>query len=134
VDIYGTDMSVFYQGTLGIDPTDATISGARVVLENCAKRLCTPRGFLKKAPNFGYDLLTRVGARVSAVGLARVENEIRAELLKEQGVLAVPTVKITTAGRSAWTVNIGITLASGPFLLVLAVTDVSLSILQAGKA
>ena len=134
VDTYGTDVSVFYQGTLGIDPTGATISGPRVTLEKCAKRLSTPRGLLKRYPNYGYDLMTRVGARVSGLGMARIQDEIRAQLILEDEVKSVPTVEITVTGKSAWKVRIGVELADGPFELVLAVTSVSVDILKAGRA
>lgn len=130
--VYGEDVSVFYGGTLGLDPTGGLISGERLVLEDCAKRLMTQPGTLKD-PSYGYDLLSKVGARVSAVGMARISAHIKEQLKLDQRVFDVPVVTITDGGGGQWTVSIGITLASGDFDLVLGVSNLTMTILRTGR-
>lgn len=130
---FGADVSVFYGGALDINPTGAVISGPGIVLEGIAKRLMTPKGLLRRHPNYGFDLRTRIGARISEVGLRRLESAIRTEVQAQEGVLAAPTVRLERAG-STYQLTIAVDLAEGPFALVLDVSNVTVKILRAGKA
>lgn len=131
-DFYGEDISTFALGTdgnLGLDGTMSPLIGARVVLEACARRLQTRRGMLRGAPDYGFDLVTRVGARISAVGRERLRASIEAECLKDERVRSAKVVKFLSTGDS-YDIRISIELASGKFDLVLSVDSVSVTILQ----
>ncbi len=130
---YGEDVSVFYQGDQDIDPTGELISGPRRVLEACAKRLMTVQGTMFWDPDYGYDLLGRVGARVSSVGIERIRSGIREQLLLEEAVQAVPTIEFATVATGQYRVTIGVTLAEGPFALVLSVNTLTSKIVSTGS-
>jgi hypothetical protein len=131
---YGSDVSVFYNGAPGLDPTGALISGPRLVLEDCAKRLMTQPGTLLHDPAYGYDLMSKVGARVSAVGLARICGHIQEQLKRDERVGQEVKATITATGPGAWNVQISVPLAEGNFDLVLTVSSVTLTILRAAKS
>lgn len=134
-DSYGSDVSTFVadgEGLFGLDPLMAEITGPRVVLEACARRLMTRRGILRGSPEYGYDLTTRIGARVSAVGRERMKAAIEEELEKDERVQRARVVKFTAAS-GTYQLTIGIILATGAFTLVLAVDAVTVEILRADK-
>ncbi len=134
-DAYGSDISTFAadgEDGFGLDPLMAPITGPAVVLEACARRLMTRRGSLRGAPDYGYDLTTRIGARVSAVGLERMKAAIEAELEKDERVKRAKVTKFTRDGET-YRLTIGIVLATGSFTLVLKVDSVTVEILRADK-
>lgn len=133
---FGIDSSTFVdQGddTIGMDPMFADLTGPRVVLEACARRLMTRRGMLRTAPDYGYDLTTRIGARVSAVGRERMKAAIEAECEKDERVKQARVVRFVKSG-SAYLLTIAILLATGKFDLVLSVSEVTVEILKADAA
>ena len=86
LDSYGSDVSTFVadgEDGFGLDPLMAEITGPRVVLEACARRLMTPRGSLLSAPDYGYDLLGKLSGRMSALARERIGSDISAELLRD---------------------------------------------------
>jgi hypothetical protein len=133
---YGTDVSTFVtvDGVTGLDPLFAELSGERVVLERCARRLMTSAGQLPGAPEFGFDLARILGKRIeSATAKARLKARIADELLKDEAVLAVGVVDLVTTGDFAWQLTLRIELATGPFRLVLGIADVTVAILRADR-
>lgn len=127
---YAVTLTTFHNGSVDIDGTGATISGPRTVLEGVARRLMTPRGFFARWPNYGFDLRSRVGARVGSLGLARLRRDVEQEAMKEEGVLAVSRVEILPDSDSNWRVRISVVLADGPYTTELSVNAVSVSILK----
>jgi hypothetical protein len=135
VDSYGSDISTFVadgEDGFGLDPLMAEMTGPRVVLEACARRLMTRRGSLRGAPDYGYDLTTRIGARVSNVGLERMKGAIEAELEKDERVARCNVTKFSREG-DTYRLTIGVVLATGAFTLVLKVDSVTVEILRADK-
>ena len=127
---FGVSVTTFHNGN-DIDDTGATISGVRVALGSGAHRLMTLRGFFRRWPDYGYDLRSRVGARVSSVGLARLRAEVEQEALKDSYVRNVESVEILRDSDSRWRVRIALELEDGQLIEgVLLVTTVSVSILE----
>jgi hypothetical protein len=123
---YGLDLS-----TAGgdIDPLMPLISGRQVVLESCARRLQTPRGFFRWAPDYGYDLRSKMGARMSVVQRLRISNDIEAELNKDDRVRSAKVVSFTSSEEGRWKIKINVTLAEGTFSLIVAASALTVELL-----
>lgn len=132
--VYGSDISTFQaSGAVDVDPSLATHDGARVILELCARRLMTPRGFLEDAPDAGYDLMGQMAARMSPLKRQRMRADIRAELIRVQGVLDVVVADFVDLGGGAWRIPISVRLAEGPFSLVLQASNLDVALIRADK-
>lgn len=122
--------------------TGRMVSGPLLVAQACYRRLSTPRGLLvfwldpdeipnEDDANYGFDLLTEIGTAVTDNATAALPGRISSELLKDERLSDV-TVNIV-ATKSGPTVSYNIDIrgdtASGPFSLVLSVSEVSVSIL-----
>lgn len=131
--IFGSDVSRFHDGIANLDPLATLIEGERVVLEDIACRLQTPRGFYRRWPDYGYDLTAQVGRRVSTVGLVRLKAAIATECIKDERVRSATVSAIEAVSAGVWHVSIQLILATGPFTLVLSVDKVTVAILRAAK-
>jgi len=108
------------------------VKGNRVVGEAIARRLTSPRGQLVDDPNYGFALSEFVNADLTPTDLVRIQASVQAECVKDERVFsAVATVTLaTTAAGAVLIATIVVTTATGPFLLVLSVNDISAEILQ----
>lgn len=108
--------------------TMSTVSGRRTLGEAIARRLQTPRGRLLKHQNYGFDLTGELGDDISPADFARIKDGVEAECAKEERVLSAVATLTFVAG--ALTAVITVVDAAGPFALVLAVSDVSVTLLS----
>lgn len=129
---YGSDLSTFPGGD--IDPLMPLIGGSRAVLESCARRLMTPRGFLRRAPDYGYDLRSKMGARMSTVQRLRIADDIENELLKDDRVRGAKVQNFESRTDGVWTIKIRITLAEGDFPLVVVASSLTVELLNSEVA
>lgn len=111
------------------------VTGTRIVAEAIYRRLTTPRGTLRggeEEADYGLDLLDMVGAVVTQSGAAALGGRIRNELLKDERLESVDaTVVLILSGPSTrLDIQIEVETRDGPFALTLAVTDVSVDILN----
>ena len=106
----------------------STSTGRRGLGEAMARRLQTPRGRLIKHPNYGYDLTEELGDDISTADLARIASSVEEECLKDERVLSCTAVVTFLAG--VLTVVITLADAAGPFVLVLSVSAVSVTIVS----
>lgn len=134
-DIYGSDLSTFAgpDGTPDIDPLFRPITGPRVVLEAVARRLMTPRGTMPGAPNYGFDLMGLLGKKMTRVEIERAKRDIEAEANRDERVESAKVVEFVETSKNKFRLRLSVTLAEGPFTLVLSITDVSVQLLQADK-
>ena len=104
-------------------------TGNRSVSEAIARRWQTPRGGLIDDPNYGYDLSDFVNDDLKLSDLGRIANLAGAEARKDERVLTCAvTIELTAAGELRVTANVKT--ATGPFQLVLAVSQVSVRLLS----
>lgn len=104
------------------------VSGNRVVAEAIARRLQTPRGGLLDDPTYGFDVTDFVNDDLTAGDFARLNAGIQAECLKDQRVLTTDVSTSLVVGVLIVTIVVGT--AAGPFTLVLAISDVTATLLQ----
>lgn len=108
--------------------------GITTVAQACYHRLITTRGTLRggdSEANFGLDLLGKLGQLQSKSDDAMLSSMIRSELIKDERVLdatAAVTSSKASNGAITWQIVITITLDDAVFDLVLAVNNVTASI------
>jgi hypothetical protein len=122
-------MSIFY----GSDTTcltdlpliDTQIDDpVQLIGQRIARRLQVPRGALgliSDDPTFGYDVRQLVNARLAPGDIANAQQTIKDECLKDQQVEDC-SVKITANTAGAVTIAVNLVASSGPFVLTLNVT------------
>lgn len=103
-------------------------SGARCVAEAIVRRWSTSQGQLIDDPNYGFNLIDLVSSSLTPAQLRRAGQQAGAEAQKDERVLScAATVTLTVAGL----INVvgNVTTANGPFKLVVAVTQVTTTLL-----
>lgn len=129
---YGTDLSA----TRYVDATRLS-SGGRLLAEAAFRRLNTPRGTLRYAPNYGLSLSSLLNADVTNDFLAALPALVRAELLKDERLQTVnvkQTVDRSAAPSVAITLEIECIAKDGAtqFSLVLKASEVTVELLGIG--
>lgn len=108
--------------------TMSTVSGRRCLGEAIARRLQTPRGRLAKHPNYGFDLTGELGDDLSPADIARIQDGVEKECVKDERVFSATA--LITFTWTTLTVVITVTDGAGPFVLVLAVSGVSVTLVS----
>lgn len=123
-------VTVAGSATLDMDRYWRRITGPMVVAYAVARRLVTRRGSLPWAPDVGFDVRSILldGFRVG--DLPTYERLIAAEAEADERVLAADVTLSFDPATETARIDINLTLASGPFPLVLEVSKVSLEILR----
>lgn len=114
-----------------LDPAFRLVSGRMAHAQAIARRLGTPRGDLARIgddPDYGTDLRAYVGSDVGPRVVFEVQSLVEREALKDERTLSA-TATVTAAG-GALMVAVRLADARGPFSLVLAVSDVTVSVLK----
>lgn len=104
------------------------VSGKRLVAEAVYRRLTTTRGTLLYDPNYGLALVDLLGAEITPNQEAALPSRIKNELMKD-GRIEDVRVSLSKSG-AAYTVEIEVECAAGPFDLVLSVSDLTTEILR----
>lgn len=112
-------------GATDLTPELRTITGRRVTAERVLRRLQTLRGALWYAPDFGTSLVALLNAAVPPASIAAATQ---AEVLKDEEVLDADVDVVRTG--SDLSVTITLTDADGPFVLRVAVSSVSVALLE----
>lgn len=128
---YGSDISI----VADIDLSGRVVTGPRLVAEAVARRLMTPNGGLIGDVHYGFDLSQYINDDMGPADFAAMISGAVQECLKDERVLAAEvTVETTTLDASrtqkSLDVSITLTISSGTFDLVLAVSDVGVELLS----
>jgi phage baseplate assembly protein W len=111
-----------------IDPGGRVVSGFTVVAEAIARRWVTPRGRLIGYPNYGFDLTQYVNADMNPRDIAGLSAGAAAEALKDERVESCAVTATLLTG--ILTVVAEVETAQGPFTLTVAVSDVTVQLLE----
>ena len=123
---FGTDINT--PDAMDLDPFFGETSGAESLGQACARRLVTPRGSLLGDQSFGYDV--RVHLNDDAPNASTISAAIADELVKDERVQsATATVTFDELGGSL-TIVATVFTAAGPFRLTLAVSAVTVDLLD----
>ena len=104
------------------------VGGNRAVAEAVARRLQTNRGRNVGDPNYGYDVTAFLDADVTQKDIVTIQSNVEAECTKDERILSATCTAILTGG--VLILTIALTAASGPFTLVLSVSQVAQNPLQ----
>lgn len=122
---YGVDLSC----VTDLDPVLRTVTGKTLLAQAIVRRLTTPRGMLIDDPNYGLDVREWLSMEMTPIVLARLRAAVRSELEKDERVSSVNVD--TTFTNGVLTMNLFINAnEDDPLSLVLAVTDVTVTILS----
>jgi hypothetical protein len=126
---YGYDLSC----ESDLDRNFGTVSGRLLLSQALVRRIITPRGMLFYDPNYGYDITSEVSDDLLPADLGRIGQEMDAEFLKDQRVISSIT-QVTTVTAPDGTLSLStlttITDGNGPFPLTLAISQVTVTLLQ----
>ncbi len=123
---FGTTLSCAFD----LDPMGATVSGLQALSEALIRRITTPRGRLLTDPNYGYDISGELEDDVTTQQVGAIGSNVDQEFLKDQRVFASSTT-VTLRADGSLDVASSVQSALGPFGLVLNVSAVTVSIIQA---
>lgn len=125
------DLGVDVFAVTDLDPAFRLVSGRQAHAQAIARRLMTARGDLERIgddPDYGTDLRRFVGDDVGPRVVFEVQAAVEREALKDERTQA--STAVATFAGGALTVAVRLTDADGPFSLVLAVSDVTVSVLK----
>jgi len=120
-------------GPGGLDPHGEIIGGAELVAQALANRITTPRGRLRRHPNYGIDLRELVSSKIDRARLYAIRSQVAAECRKDERVsaLSVETTVDDTDVAGAKRVRIAISgrCAAGPFDFVVEASALSVEVI-----
>ena len=116
---------------LDADPSMRTTTGRQLLIQSLLCRQTTPRGSVIDCPNDCLDLKTFVSAGMTPTAITSLCGTIQNELLKDQRVAVVTITGVYNFQTATLTLNEAIQSSYGPFTLVLAVSSVTVQILNA---
>ena len=114
----GTDCSTYPR----LDPSFALISGPRVVLESVARRWSTSLGGgLFYDPTYGFGTPLLLNAALTQQMLPGIAAQLESQALQDERVKACDVTLTFVSQTGALTIAGAVTLADGPFSLVMTV-------------
>lgn len=126
---YGTDV----YAVTDLDPAFGLVSGVTGLAQALARRLITPRGLLGDDPNYGSDLRDRLQDGLDAGGVSGVKQAVEAECAKDERVASARADVSFSSTTNTLSIKVAVEPVEGrTFVLVLAVTTVTMALLQAG--
>lgn len=120
-DSYGLDLNTFVGGMPGMDPTFGTVSGPPAVVQALARMLMDPVD--------GIDLTDLVGVAMTNLRRARIVDGVQQVLEREERVESAKVETLTEESPGRWRMQVRGSLGTGPFSMVLAITNVSVELL-----
>lgn len=125
-----TDYGKDADGTDDADAEGRWIEGPELVIKAIVRRLSTRRGNLYRHPNYGIALYEYLNASFTPQEIAAAQVAIAAECTKDERVLSALAVVTLDRATGLFTVKIDIELGEGPFSFVLAVSSVTVTLLN----
>jgi hypothetical protein len=107
------------------------VHGLQVLAQALMCRLTTPRGSVAGCPNDCMDIRDFLGAGISQADAQTIQSSILAEINRDARVMPQSTVRVqyNTADKSL-TISLRVVCAQGPFTMTLAVSKVSVQLLN----
>ena len=116
---------------LDADPSMRTVTGRALLVQSLLCRQPTPRGSVIDCPNDCINLVDYVSAGMTAAAISQLYGTIQNELRKDQRVFSATVTGSYSFQTSTLTLNEAIQSGYGPFSLVLAVSSVTVTLLNA---
>lgn len=122
----GTDFDL---GT-DLSPTMGLVSGRKCLAQAILRRLTTQRGTLERHPTYGFDLPAHLNETLDAGARLAIQQGILTQAQEDERVLRA-AVAVEVVGMRKLRVRLDLTDADGPFRLTLAVSALTVEILEA---
>jgi hypothetical protein len=123
---FGTDLLCLND----LDPRFATVSGVANLKQALLHRLQTPRGTLfydsPDGSTYGIDLRDYLSSQQTPSLARQMQSDVQAEVMKDQRVQSCQ-VQVTTPTPGAYKVTIAGLASGGPFSMVLAVNNLTVT-------
>jgi hypothetical protein len=110
------------------------VNGQANIAMAVVRRLSTSRGSLYYALSYGFSLLDNLEGSLSTSDQSSLKGSIKAEVEKDPRIDSAQVQVQIDAANGILIVTIVLTTAAGPFQLVLQVSALSVTILNAGQA
>jgi hypothetical protein len=125
-DAFGTDLDTFVGGVPGMDPNFGMVAGPPAVVQAIARMLMDPIE--------GYDLTDLAGVQMTNLRRARIVDAVEQVLGRDDRVKVAKVQSLVQATPGRWVMTVRVDLGSGPFDLVLGISQVTVEILKIGSA
>lgn len=127
---FGQDILVFPDLDASMTPTN----DARVLGEAIGRRYITQRGTLPFHDDYGMDLRGYLNSEVTPDLLFQMQAEMEAEALKDERVFGANVAATFDPGTQAFTADVGLDTALGPYTMTVRVTQLTVELLQGAQA
>jgi hypothetical protein len=133
--IYGSDLSTFNASGVALDTTGSALTGLQVVAQACARRLMTAAGGhpggdgIFGAPDYGLDLMSYAGKRITPVEKQRIGAAVASELARDERVQSARVVSFDQLTSASFRLRIEVVALTGRFDLVVAVPSLTVETL-----
>jgi hypothetical protein len=108
--------------------TEAT--GIDVLVQSILRRLSTPHGSVMGCPNDCLDVRDFLGSGLSNADVQKAQSAIQAELQRDARVLTSSVRATYDQATKSLGLTVSVTSAAGPFTMTLAVSAVTVSLLN----
>jgi phage baseplate assembly protein W len=125
---FGQDLSLWPD----IDNMGALVNGTTGLAQALCRRLTTPRGGLSYDPGYGTDMRAFLNEAFSGTSAGAAQQAIEAEVIQDERVLDAVASVTFIAASSLLIAHLTVRTSDGPFLMVLAITALTVAILKAG--
>ncbi len=133
--IYGSCLATLpnANGQIDLTPDFQVATGIQVLAQSLIRRQTTPRGSVITSPNDCIDVRQFLSKGVSSQQTAALAQSIRAELLRDQRVLACSVNITLNTATGAMVIAETVQSSVGPFTLTLTLTAGSISAIVQGQ-
>lgn len=131
---YGTDLFLVIgsDGSMDVDPTMREVSGLQTLVQSLVMRQFTPTGSVIAAPDDCIDIRQWLSKGMTASDVQQLAATVQAQLLRDPRVKSAQVSGLYNLTTNAITLTENITAGSGPFALVVSVSNLSISVLLNG--
>lgn len=123
---YGTDIA----GVTGLDASLGIVSGNTCLVQCLARGLLTQRGTYPGAPNWGEDLRGWLNDTMTPTRLLALRSATINQLEKDERVISARVAASFDSTSGILSVHCQVEAGAGPFTMTLAVTQVTVALLN----
>jgi len=105
-------------------------TGLRNLSNAVYRRVSTPRGSLARHPDYGLDIRDLLGESITALALRTAEQQFAREVEKDERIERCVCTFMFSTITSVLTARFDLSTADGPFSLVLAVSEITVAIVE----
>lgn len=129
--LYGRDLGVFWTDTgPDADSGFTEVTGINVFAQSILCRLTTPFASVAGCPNDCLDVRSYLGAGIKNDDVQRIQSEVQTQVLRDERAQSCNVRASYDTVAKSLTLVIRITCAAGPFTMTLAVSAVTVELLN----